>query len=186
MTRSQLYDCLADCPLIAAVHDLAFDSALRSPVSIIFLLGSNLLTIKERIARAHESGKRIFIHIDLTEGIGKDKTGIEFLAACGVDGIISTKASMIRTAKELGLITVQRFFALDSQGVNSINDMIESAKPDLIEIMPGVALKVIQKFSGRSTPVIAGGLIETKSELTEALTAGAQAVSTGKEELWYM
>ena len=34
-------------------------------------------------------------------------------------------------------------------------------------------------------PVIAGGLIETKAEVTEALCQGALAVSTGKQELWY-
>ena len=93
---------------------------------------------------------------------------------------------MIRAAKELGIFSVQRFFALDSQGVNSISEMIDSSKPDLIEIMPGIATKVIARFSGRGTPVIAGGLIESKSELTEVLTAGAEAVSTGKRELWYM
>ena len=186
MTHSELYDCLADCPVIAAVHESRFDAALKSPASIIFLLGGNLLTVKERIKSAHAAGKRIFIHIDLAEGIGKDKTGTAFLADCGVDGIISTKASMIRAAKELGLTTVQRFFALDSQGVISISDMIESAKPDLIEIMPGIAGKVIKRFTGRGTPIIAGGLIESKTEVTEALSNGAEAVSTGKEELWYI
>ncbi|MFQ8953550.1 MAG: glycerol-3-phosphate responsive antiterminator [Oscillospiraceae bacterium] len=33
-------------------------------------------------------------------------------------------------------------------------------------------------------PVIAGGLIETKQEVTAALSANAIAVSTGKKELW--
>ena len=35
-------------------------------------------------------------------------------------------------------------------------------------------------------PVIAGGLIETKAEITTALSSGAVAVSTGKKELWYV
>lgn len=186
MTRSQLYDCLADFPVIAAIHESRFDAALKSPAGIIFLLGGSILTIKDRIREAHGAGKKIFVHLDLAEGIGKDKAGTAFLAECGADGVISTKASIIRAAKECGIISVQRFFALDSQGVSSISEMIESARPDLIEIMPGVALKVIERFSGRGTPVIAGGLIETKAELTEALTSGAEAVSTGKEELWYM
>ena len=186
MTRSELYDCLADCPVIAAVHENRFEEALRSPAGIIFLLGGSILTVKERISRAHGADKKIFIHIDLAEGIGKDKAGTAFLADCGADGIISTKASIIRAAKECEIVSVQRFFALDSQGVNSISEMIESSRPDLIEIMPGVASKVIRHFSGKGTPVIAGGLIESKAELTEALASGAEAVSTGKEELWYM
>ena len=33
-------------------------------------------------------------------------------------------------------------------------------------------------------PVIAGGLLQTKAEVTDALSAGATAVSTGCPELW--
>ncbi len=186
MTPKELYDSLGESPIIAAVHDESFDRALKSPANVIFLLGGNLLTVDAQIKSAGLNGKHIFIHVDLAEGIGKDKTGIEFLARCGADGIISTRANLIRTAKELGLMTVQRFFALDSQGVNSISEMLESTKPHLIEIMPGIASKVIKRFTGSAIPVIAGGLIETKAEVTEALGNGAEAVSTGKEELWYL
>ena len=56
----------------------------------------------------------------------------------------------------------------------------------MIEIMPGVITKTISKFANSSIPVIAGGLIETKEEVTAALSAGAIAVSTGKECLWYI
>jgi len=61
-----------------------------------------------------------------------------------------------------------------------------SAKPDLIEIMPGIAEKVIRKFSLDKTPIIAGGLVESKAETMAVLSAGASAVSTGKKELWYI
>ena len=40
--------------------------------------------------------------------------------------------------------------------------------------------------SGQVASVIAGGLIETKAEITTALSSGAVAVSTGKKELWYV
>ena len=33
-------------------------------------------------------------------------------------------------------------------------------------------------------PIVAGGLIETKEEIAEAIISGAEAVSTGKKELW--
>ena len=64
--------------------------------------------------------------------------------------------------------------------------MINNTKPDFIEIMPGVIEKIIKKFASEKIPVIAGGLIETKSELTAALSSGALAVSTGKKDLWYL
>ena len=186
MTKTELHNCLERSPVIASFHERDFEKALASPTEIIFDLRANLTKEAERIKKAHECGKAIFVHIDLADGIGKDKTGIEYLASLGVDGIISTKGQMIRFARETGLLTVQRFFALDTKGLDSIYEMLESAAPDLIEIMPGVISKVIERFSGGSIPVIAGGLIETKAEVTAALSCGATAVSTGMTELWYM
>ena len=54
-----------------------------------------------------------------------------------------------------------------------------------IELMPGVIGKVIRRFSAGNIPVIAGGLMETKAEVTEALSCGAAAISTSAKTLWY-
>ena len=89
-------------------------------------------------------------------------------------------------ARDLGLLTVQRFFALDSQGMDSVQEMLKNTSPHLMEIMPGVIPKAVSRFSGGSIPVIAGGLIETKQEITAALGSGAMAVSTGARDLWYV
>ena len=186
MDRHTLMDTLEQCPVIAAVHDRHFAKALNSPSEVIFLLGSNILTIPDRIRQAHQAEKYIFIHADLAEGLGKDRAGIQFCAQAGADGIISTRANLIRAARDLGLLTVQRFFALDSQGVDSISELLENSNPDLIEIMPGVIGKIIKRFADAKAPLIAGGLVETKEDVTTALKLGAFAVSTGKEELWYI
>ena len=69
--------------------------------------------------------------------------------------------------------------------MHSIAETIENTKPDMIEIMPGVIPKALRLLADRDIPVIAGGLIETKSEITAALGSGAIAVSTGKRELWF-
>ncbi len=185
MNISELSDRLERSPVIAAIHN-DVDSAVLSPSEVIFYLKANLLNVKDRIAAAHKADKAVLIHIDLADGIGKDKTGIEFLKNCGADGVISTRGQLIKQAKDAGLLTVQRFFALDSQGISSMSDSLEISKPDAVEIMPGVIPKVIRLFSGLSVPVIAGGLIETKQEVTAALDNGATAVSTGKENLWYI
>ncbi len=185
MTKD-LIECMERSPIIAAVRQEQWDAVLGSPVEVIFHLRAGIMTVGDCIKQAHEAGKKMLVHIDLAEGIGKDRSGIEYLMKCGVDGIISTRAGLIRQARELGIPAVQRFFALDSQGLDSISDMIESYPPDLIEIMPGTMNKVIERFSGGAIPVIAGGLIETKAEVTGALGAGAAAVSTGKRELWYL
>lgn len=183
---SKLIDCLECNPVIAAIGDDKWQQALESPAQVIFYTAANLLTIAERVRQAHDAKKYILVHLDLAEGIGRDRTGIRYLASCGVDGIISTKGQLIRQAKEQGLFAVQRFFAVDSSGAESIGEMIRSTNPDIVEIMPGVALKVIKQYAEGKIPVITGGLLQTKTEVTDALGAGAIAVTVGSPKLWYL
>lgn len=186
MQISELIDCLECNPVIAAVSEDKWEAALVSPAQVLFYLSADLMSVRQRIAQAHKAGKLVLVHIDLAEGVGKDRAGVRFLADCGVDGVISTKAQMIRFAKDQGLLTVQRFFALDSKGMDSIEEMLPNTNPHLMEIMPGVIGKAISRFRYGRVPVIAGGLVQTKQELTEALSCGATAVSTGQQELWYL
>ena len=186
MKEARLTDSLERSPVISAVQDNMFSDALSSPTEVMFYLKANILTVKEKINLAHESGKLILIHIDLAEGIAKDRAGVEFLKGVGADGIISTKGTLIKHANEFGLITVQRFFALDSQGLSNMKELIELSRPDMVEIMPGVIGKIIKKLSVGHTPIISGGLIDSKEEVTTALSCGAVAVSTGAKDLWYI
>ncbi len=165
--------------------DEDFCSALKSNVKVIFLQNSNILNVKEQIERAHGAGKKVFIHMDFAEGIGKDKAGLNFVKLMGADGILTTKTGMIRSARDLGLLTVQRFFIVDSHSVDTAVDSIKIAKPDIVEIMPGVVGKKIKEFADRvETPILAGGLIEFEEEVDRALEAGAKAVSTANHNLW--
>ena len=56
----------------------------------------------------------------------------------------------------------------------------------VVEIMPGVVCKKIHEFSDkvRNTPILAGGLIEFKEDVDNAIEAGATAVSTANRQLW--
>ena len=166
--------------------DDTFQKALSAPPEVLFYQNIRLPNLKERIDATHDAGKRLFIHIDLADGLGKDRTAVEYLASCGADGLISTRGQIIRYAREAGLLTVQRFFLLDSQSLSGMANMIANTMPDWVEVIPGVIGKAIQRFAGGSVPVIAGGLIETKAEVTEALRCGAAAVSTSREDLWYL
>ena len=186
MHISELMDILACSPVIAAVRESNFEAALASPAEVLFYLESHLLTVKERISQAHKAQQIIFIHVDLAEGVGKDKEGLQYLASCGADGILSTRGQLIKAAKDLGLLAIQRFFALDSQGLSSAQEMLRNTTPHMMEILPGVIPKVIASYAEGSIPVIASGLIETKQEITAALSKGAVAVSTGTKELWYI
>lgn len=172
--------------IIAAVRTNAeFYEALKSDIDTVFLLNSEILTLKEMIDEAHNAKKKIFIYFDFVDGLGKDKNGMKFLKLLSPDGIISVKSNIIKIAKENGVRCIQRFFAVDSRAIATAVEMIESAKPDMIEIMPGVAYKAISEISEYvNVPIIAGGLVETKEEAENAFLSGAVAVSTGKNLLW--
>ena len=164
--------------------DEDFKEALKSDVEVIFMQNSDILNVKEQITQAHSSGKKVLIHMDFAEGIGKDRAGLNFIKLMGADGILTTKTGMIRSAKDIGLITVQRFFIVDSHSVDTAVESIKIARPDVIEIMPGVLEKKIREFAEKvDTPILAGGLIEFKEEVDSALEAGAKAVSTASKNL---
>ncbi len=158
--------------------------AAASDVRTVFHLSPNILTLENDIKILHSAGKKLFLHLDLAEGIGRDRCGIEYIKRLGADGIISTRTSIIKYARELGLFTVQRFFIVDSQSVYTTIETLKSSKAQMIEVMPAMCKTIIRLKKNVDIPIIAGGLIETEEEIAEAITSGAEAVSTGKKELW--
>ena len=172
--------------IIAAVRsEREMEAAIASGVKMIFCLNPNILTLEETIRTVHAAGKKIFLHMDLAEGVGKDKAGLVFVKSAGADGIISTRVNIIKAAREVGLFAIQRFFIVDSHSVETTLEAIKSSKPDMVEIMPGIVTKVIADLKSElSLPIIAGGLIESRKEVEEIIQSGASAVSTGRQELW--
>ena len=173
-------------PVIAAVSsEQELEVALKSGAGVIFMLRANILTLQKCVESASQKRKKLFVHADMTEGIAKDEFGIAYIAQSGADGIISTRANLIKASKKAGLMTVQRFFVIDARSVETALESVKNCKPDLIEIMPGVVSKVVARFKENGNiPVILGGFIETKQEIISALSAGAIAVSTSKQALW--
>ena len=172
--------------VIAAVRsEEEFLSALGSQAKIIFDLKPNIMTLADRVKMSHSYGKKIFIHIDLADGVGKDRSGVRYVKEKGADGVISTKSNIIKFAREVEMANVQRFFAVDSKSVETILETVKLSKPDMVEVMPGVAFSAIQTLSDNtSLPVIAGGLVECESDIEKAAECGASAISTTKAELW--
>lgn len=172
--------------VIAAVRDSdVLASVSLDAIDTVFLLSTNIIELPSKVEEIHYEGKELFVHADFADGIGKDRFGMAFLKEAGVDGVISTRASVIKAAREIGLKTVQRIFLVDSQSINTAIESTRSSKPDMVEVMPGVVPKVIAEMKSRTDiPIIAGGLVSTADEVAEAISAGAIAVSTSNIELW--
>lgn len=171
--------------IAATVDEETFAQAIQSPCDVIFMLSSDVLTIGDKILQAHKAGKKVFVHIDMADGVGKDKFGVEYLRARRADGIITTKNNLVLASKKAGIAVVQRFFIIDSKSIGTAIDSVRSVRPDMVEIMPGVVYKAIDRFSKElNVPVIAGGLISSEEEVRKAVSSGATAISTTKKDLW--
>lgn len=83
------------------------------------------------------------------------------------------------------MLSVLRVFALDSKAVSKVRSEAELGNPDMIELLPGPLPRTIARLKGElRVPLIAGGLLEEKSDILSALGAGALCVSTSNSHLW--
>ena len=72
-------EALERTPVIAATDRVGWQSAVLSDAEVLFHLGADIITVSDDIKVAKQNGKFVFIHIDLADGIGKDKTGEPYL-----------------------------------------------------------------------------------------------------------
>ena len=174
-------------PVIPAARTLdGAKRAAQTEAAAIFLLGGSILTIPEMIQITHDCGKRAFVHLDLAEGLGRDEVAVRWCVAVhGADGVISTRPSLLKAASEMGALTIQRLFLMDSSSFEHGKKMLRNTPPDMAEVLPGIAPKAIRQMcEALNKPVIAGGLITEEREIALAIEAGAAAVSVGDERLW--
>lgn len=186
MRKQEFVEMLYDSPIIAALKDPSLlDAALRSDCKVLFFMCGTLCTIGELSRQAKEAGKVVFAHVDLIEGLSNQNTAsVDFLHThTAIDGIISTKVHLIAHAKALGLLTIQRYFLLDSLSLNNL--LKQPSGADAIEALPAVLPKVFRRIlQQRRLHLIAGGLISDKEDIVSVLNAGAIAVSTTNQALW--
>lgn len=178
---------LIENPVIAAIrNDEDLEGVILSKVRIVFVLYGSIINLKRICERLKEAGKVVFVHVDLIDGLKGDYTGLLFIKQCGEPyGIISTRATNIKNGKKIGFCVIQRIFAVDSLALETGVRNIQSVLPDAVEVLPGVASKIIKSMeTSVGVPIIAGGLLQTKVEIMEAISAGAIAISTSSRKLW--
>jgi glycerol uptake operon antiterminator len=176
-------------PIIAAVNHIDnLDKALKSPCEIIFLLSGSIFNLGDMVRRVKEVGKNVYVHIDLLDGFSRDTTALKYISGnIRPDGIITTKANLIKHAKDMNMFTIQRLFMLDSLSLETGIKSIKATRPDAVEILPGVMGKITKIiYAETRKPVITGGLIRDKEDVINSLKAGAIGISTSIEDIWSM
>lgn len=174
-------------PIITAVKDEeGLAKAMETDSPVVFILYGTICTIADIVNQVKDHDKIAIVHVDLIGGLGSKEVVVDFIHQnTRADGIISTKAPLVKHAMELGMIGGQRTFLIDSMALDITRKQLAALRPDFMEIMPGVMPKILKTIRGYTDiPLVAGGLISDKKDILAAFDAGADAVSTTKPELW--
>ena len=144
--REKMVDALQDCPVIAALKsDAGLEKAVRSDCTTVFFLYGTILNIASHVERVKQTGKIVFVHADLIEGLTARDITADFIAQnTQADGIISTRPNIIRRAKALGLLTIQRFFLFDSLSFENV--LRQSSNADAVDLLPGTMPRVLERL----------------------------------------
>jgi glycerol uptake operon antiterminator len=165
--------------------DDGLERALKSDQKVVFVLYGDLMTIEEIIYKLKRKGKIVFVNIDLLVGFSSKEVVLPYLKKhSDIDGILSSKAFMVREAKKHDLIAIHRFFLIDSFSYDNMYKQIKSSKPDMVEILPGWARPISWMVKKVEIPIITGGLVCQEDMVKLAIDAGAIAVSTTNTKLW--
>jgi glycerol uptake operon antiterminator len=103
----------------------------------------------------------VCINVDLVSGVSEDASGLRFLSG-RVEGVISTHRHVVELAKQAGLFTIHRLFAIDSGAVERGVKPIRRAQPHCVEILPALAYPEVAAAYPEllERPVFAGGLLK--------------------------
>ncbi|MDO5601853.1 MAG: glycerol-3-phosphate responsive antiterminator, partial [Oscillospiraceae bacterium] len=171
MRPYDLQQLLEEKPVIAAIKsDEGLEDCLQVDCPVVFVLYGTVNTIPAITEKLCAAGKTPLVHLDLLDGLSAAPAAVDYLARhTSAAGVISTKNACIRYAKEQGLITVQRFFLLDSLALENVKKADAQNHADMIEILPGVMPKIVRTLTCTlRCPIIAGGLIRDKEDVVTA------------------
>lgn len=187
--KKEFKEALENSPIIAAIKDDAgLEKCMQCDSEIIFILYGDVITLPSIVEKVKASGKLAFVHLDLVQGLSSKEIVVDFVAKnTKADGIISTKTALIQRARELSLFTVMRFFVIDSLAYGNIEKQLKNVKPDVIEVLPGPMPSVVRRIHKMfHRPIISSGLIGEKEDVYSVLDAGATAISTTNQEVWFL
>ena len=171
-------------PAVKSVKDL--EKFLRTDIEFCILMGMHISILRSLVERVHKAGKKCMLHIDLINGISRDEYGAEYaIQFIGVDGLVSTKTSVIRVAKKKGVVSIFRIFLIDTYSLDKSIDRTNELKPDYVELLPALAHNIISSIKERiSTEIIGGGLVQSKEDIDKCFEYGMCAVTTSRTDLW--
>ncbi|QJC51086.1 glycerol-3-phosphate responsive antiterminator [Paenibacillus albicereus] len=189
MTAAAFRQRLREKRMIASVKEprtIEQAAELSGRLGGVFLLTGHIGVLPSYVELLRRHGLPVFLHLEKLGGISTDPHGLDHLVrTVRPDGIISTKTGVIRAARKKGLLTVQRFFLVDTDGLANLESSLQQAEPDFVELMPARMPDVIARARAITPlPIITGGLLQEPEQGRLCLAEGAAAISSSRPALW--
>jgi len=109
----------------------SFEVFLKSNLDYCFVMDMHVALLGSMIETAHQRGKKVIVHMDMVKGISSDEYGCEFVCqVLKADGVISTKAKVLETAKKNHKITILRTFLIDTKSLEKGINLANELEPD--------------------------------------------------------
>ncbi len=166
------------------IRDEDIPIVISSDLKIVFTLYGDVSNIADIVSRLKAAGKMVFVNIDMVDGFSSKNAVVDYVLKIEADGIISSKAGILRYAKDKGLATIHRFFVVDSAAYKSIGKQMEISRADFINIVPGWDKIIGWTVEEYKKPVIAAGNVCDKQAVMESLNAGAVAICSTNHDVW--
>lgn len=180
------------CPVIPYVGlDAEQHGHLLRAASLVFLDGRELAELPRLLApfqREPLAKVPLMLHLDLVDGLATVEAAVRYVATLPrIAGIVTVRHHLVGIARKLGLLSVVRLFPQDTRALERGLAIVRKARPDAVEILPGVAaIEVADRFQGISIPRIAGGLVRGADMVRRILDSGCRGVSASSPALWQL
>jgi glycerol uptake operon antiterminator len=153
----------------------------------VLLRHCNLFDFMPLMETTRQRGYAVFVNVDHMDGIYPDAAGLSYLVNhMHITGIVSNHPKILSLGKSVGLETIQRIFAVDSTGLETALESVDTHSIDLLDLSPALVIPSLPTDLLRYLPLpfIGSGLISTARQVEAILHAGAVAVTVAKPELW--
>lgn len=159
----------------------------HSRSKVILLRHCNVFDFITLMDVAWQREYTVFVNVDHMDGIYPDAAGLSYLTThLHITGIVSNHPKILSLGKSCGLETIQRIFAVDSTGLESAVEAVDTRCVDLLDISPALVIPSlpIDLLRWLPLPFIGSGLISSARQVEAVIRAGASAVTVMRPELW--
>lgn len=155
----------------------------HSSHDVLILRHCNIFECAPLLKQARRKGVTLYVYLDQIDGINADEDGLIYIAKeFQVHGILSHHPRLLALAKLHGLIAIQRIFAVDSTGLQSALDSVDTSIVDLLDLTPALVIPFL--WVSLPLPFIGSGLVRKVEHIQRILDQGAQGIAISDPAFW--